>query len=135
MGLSELTSEELSRKPRLGALHLGYGGHSRERLRSFVRSIVTANGRRSLRLALHSNGASAIRLHFKSFDAGNGEVWMYAVDGARSSPLLVDGPYRGRGPLDGGDFWSAAIQSRTLVLNSTVPAAHCYPPPKRKPKP
>ena len=121
MELGELTSEELSRKPRLGALYLGVRRTVAQEASQYVRSILTANGRRVLRVALHSNSASAIRIHFTGFDAGDGEVWIYAADGTRSSRLLIDGPYSGRGPLSGGDFWSATIHSSTLVVEFDAP--------------
>jgi hypothetical protein len=68
------------------------------------------DGRRVWRLEISSDGASALRVYFDDFEAGDGKVWIYGPDG------FVDGPYSGRGIFDDGAFWSALIESDSIVV-------------------
>jgi hypothetical protein len=63
------------------------------------------------RLAIHSPNAKAMRIHFTSFDAGQGRVWVYASGGRQ-----FFGPYSGKGPGDHGDFWADLVDGNTVVV-------------------
>ncbi|MBI4874921.1 MAG: hypothetical protein HY822_09855 [Acidobacteria bacterium] len=65
------------------------------------------------RLALDSADAAGVRVHFTSFDAGGGRVWVHDGRGDESE---IHGPYTGRGPYGDGDFWSDAVLGENLVI-------------------
>ena len=67
------------------------------------------DGERVWRMAIRSPGAAGIRVEFRNFSAGAGNVWLY--DGDR-----VAGPYTGRGIFDNGLFWSATVYSESVIL-------------------
>lgn len=69
-------------------------------------------GARVWRLRITSPGAVHLRLHFSMFSVGDGEVWVYAPDSG--SPAL--GPFRGKGPWDDGDFWTAPLTGDAAVI-------------------
>jgi hypothetical protein len=77
---------------------------------------LTAEGTRVWRMAIHSPGASAIRLEFRDFEVGNGKVWLY--DGAHSA-----GPYTGRGSFGNGRFWSDTLFAESVILEYEPDAA------------
>jgi Trypsin-like peptidase domain len=62
-------------------------------------------------VAIRSNGASAMRIHFVNFAAGKGRVWIYSPGRAE-----VRGPYTGAGVNATGDFWSHTIHGDTAVI-------------------
>jgi uncharacterized protein (TIGR03437 family) len=70
-----------------------------------------ADGRSILTASLTSPGAVRLRVHFRYFDAGAGEVWLYGPGGDTGA-----GPYTGQGILDSGEFWSAGVESATVVV-------------------
>jgi len=72
------------------------------------------NGERSVwRLALHSQDAAGLRVHFTGFDAGSGRVWVHAGTGEESE---IHGPYTGKGLYGDGGFWSDVVLGETLVV-------------------
>ena len=71
------------------------------------------DGRRVWRIALHSSGAEALRVHFQRFAVDGGEVWLYAPEQRGTD---VDGPYSGHGIYGDGDFWSGIIRSDAVVV-------------------
>ena len=71
----------------------------------------TASGRSIYQVAIASEGASALRVHFSNFAAGPGRVWIYSADRAE-----VRGPYTGSGIDATGDFWSHTIHADTVVI-------------------
>ncbi|MDP2997044.1 MAG: PPC domain-containing protein [Bryobacterales bacterium] len=72
------------------------------------------DGERSVwRLALHSQEAGGLRVHFTSFDAGSGRVWVHAGTGEESE---IHGPYTGKGLYGDGDFWSDVVLGETVVV-------------------
>jgi hypothetical protein len=71
------------------------------------------DGRRLWRLALHSESALALRVHFTVFDLGNGRVWMHDGTGADSE---IFGPYTGKGIHDDGEFWSDLVAAPVAVI-------------------
>ena len=72
------------------------------------------DGQRSVwRLALHSQDAAGLRIHFTGFDAGSGRVWVHAGTGEESE---IRGPYTGKGLYGDGDFWSDVVLGEILVV-------------------
>ncbi|HEV3202494.1 MAG TPA: hypothetical protein VGZ73_31590 [Bryobacteraceae bacterium] len=70
---------------------------------------VTSEGAHIWRMAIGSPGSTGLRVEFRNFSAGNGNVWLH--DGTH-----VAGPYTGRGVYDDGHFWSASVPSASVVL-------------------
>ncbi len=71
------------------------------------------------RLAITSQNALGIRLHFANFSVGLGKVWVHDT----STPAKqVFGPYSGTGRNGSGDFWSETVFSPTIEVEY-VPAA------------
>jgi len=60
-------------------------------------------------MAIRSPGATGIRVEFRNFSAGAGNVWLH--DGTHFA-----GPYTGRGLFDDGHFWSATVFSDSVTL-------------------
>jgi hypothetical protein len=60
-----------------------------------------------------STGASGLRVHFASFDAGQqGSVVRVTGDGSAG--------YRGKGPDGNGEFWSGLVNGDTAVIEFTA---------------
>ena len=74
------------------------------------------------RVAIHSEGAIGLRVHFEDFSAGTGQVWVYAGPSSGAQDPAAAGPYTGRGPLGTGDFWSATIASSSAIVEFDAPA-------------
>ena len=70
---------------------------------------VTTEGARTWRMAIRSPGSTGLRVEFRNFSAGDGNVWLH--DG-----IHVAGPYTGRGLFGDGHFWSASLPSDSIVL-------------------
>lgn len=66
------------------------------------------------RLALRSNGAAAMRVHFLAFRVGQGQAWVH-------NGKDWFGPYTGNGLYDDGDFWSHIVPGDRLVLEYAPP--------------
>lgn len=64
------------------------------------------------RVAIRSTGASAIRVHFTNFAAGQGKVWVYGDAGQPQS----QGPYTGNGTFDNGEFWSGTVWGESAIV-------------------
>ena len=61
--------------------------------------------------ALSSVGATALRVHFKGFDLPpNAGLYLFTDAGE------VFGPYKGRGPLGDGEFWSHTLVGDLVML-------------------
>jgi uncharacterized protein (TIGR03437 family) len=73
---------------------------------------MEAEGGRVWRLRISSPGAVHLRLHFRTFGVGDGEVWIYTPD--RDAP--AEGPFRGKGPWGDGDFWTAPVIGDSAVI-------------------
>jgi hypothetical protein len=58
------------------------------------------------RLALQSNNAVGIRIHFTSFSVGDGKVWIHDT---ANPPKQVFGPYSALGVHGNGDMWTEAV--------------------------
>lgn len=69
----------------------------------------TLDGTRLWRVSLRSAGSLGTRVEFRDFSVGAGSVWLY--DGVQ-----FVGPYSGRGPFDDGHFWSASVESESVIL-------------------
>jgi len=70
---------------------------------------TASDGTRLWRAALRSPGAVGMRLEFRNFSVGAGNVWIH--DGVHSA-----GPYTGRGPNGDGHFWSGSIAAESVVV-------------------
>lgn len=75
---------------------------------------TTNDGTRVWRMALRSRGSRGMRVEFRNFSVGSGNVWLH--DGAEYA-----GPYTGRGIFDNGQFWSGNLLSESVTLEY-VPA-------------
>ncbi|HYL74760.1 MAG TPA: hypothetical protein VEU96_11185 [Bryobacteraceae bacterium] len=60
-------------------------------------------------LAVRSDGAAGVRIHFSDFSAGAGQLWIYSGDS-------VDGPYTGDGPYGNGDFWNGTVEGESVIV-------------------
>ena len=69
------------------------------------------DGKAVWRMAIQSDGASGVRVHFHDFAVTAGAVWVYSEDHSQ-----VFGPYTGAGVDESGDFWSHAIFADTVVV-------------------
>ncbi len=69
------------------------------------------DGRAVWRMAIQSDGASGVRVHFHNFAVASGSVWVYSEDHSQ-----VFGPYTGSGIDATGDFWSHTIFADTVVV-------------------
>jgi uncharacterized protein (TIGR03437 family) len=72
---------------------------------------MSPDGRAILTTVLQSPGAARIRLHFRDFNAGPGEVWVFA-----SGAQTAVGPYVGSGINEDGDFWAGAVEGDTVTV-------------------
>jgi len=70
---------------------------------------ITSEGARLWRMAIRSPGSTGIRVEFRDFAAGSGQVWLYY--GSQYA-----GPYTGRGIFDDGRFWSGTVLSDSVTL-------------------
>lgn len=70
------------------------------------------------RLAITSQNALGIRLHFTNFSVGSGKVWIHDTNNPANQ---VFGPYSGTGRNGTGDFWTEAVFSPTVEVEY-VPA-------------
>ncbi|HEV2688077.1 MAG TPA: hypothetical protein VGV35_05970, partial [Bryobacteraceae bacterium] len=68
-----------------------------------------ADGSSIWQLAIKSNGAAGVRVHFSDFSAGAGQVWVHSGNS-------VDGPYNGDGPYGNGDFWTGTVESESVII-------------------
>ncbi len=71
----------------------------------------TTDGNSVWRLALRSNQAVGVRLHFVDFNAGQGQIWIHDA-----SSQQVFGPYTGRGRNQDGDFWTEVVFADTVEI-------------------
>jgi hypothetical protein len=70
-------------------------------------------GRALWRLQITDPQAIAVRIHFRNFDVGDGQVW---VHNGRTADSQVLGPFTHRGTFGNGDFWTSFIFGDTLVV-------------------
>jgi hypothetical protein len=75
---------------------------------------ATTEGSRVWRMTLRSPGSRGLRVEFRNFSVGSGNVWLH--DGSQ-----YDGPYTGKGRYDNGQFWSGNLLSESVILEY-VPA-------------
>ena len=69
------------------------------------------DGRSFYRVAIRSNGAVAMRIHFANLSVGQGRLWIYSPDRTE-----VRGPYTGAGVNGTGDFWTNTLHGDTAVI-------------------
>ena len=78
-------------------------------------TVVTLDdGMRLWRASVSSPGATGLRLRFKNFSAGAGQVWVYAP--STSGTPHVEGPFSGNGTFGDGDVWTGIIPGSELVI-------------------
>jgi len=70
---------------------------------------TTADGSNVWRMSVRSPGAAAIRVEFRNFAVGKGQVWLH--DGVN-----VAGPYTGTGVFEDGHFWSDSVPSEFVII-------------------
>lgn len=71
--------------------------------------MTALDGTKVWRMALRSPGSRGLRLEFREFNVGNGQVWVH--DGVH-----VAGPYTGKGQFGNGQFWSEPIASESVIV-------------------
>jgi lysyl endopeptidase len=69
------------------------------------------DGKAAWRMAIQSDDASGLRVHFHDFAVASGAVWVYSEDRSQ-----VFGPYTGTGIDETGDFWSHTVFADTVVV-------------------
>jgi hypothetical protein len=69
------------------------------------------DGKAVWRMAIQSDGAAGVRVHFHDFAVAGGGVWVYSEDHSQ-----VFGPYTGTGIDKTGDFWSHTVFADTVVV-------------------
>jgi hypothetical protein len=69
------------------------------------------DGKAVWRMAIQSDGAYGVRVHFHDFAVAGGAVWVYSEDRSQ-----VFGPYTGSGIDESGDFWSHIVFADTVVI-------------------
>ena len=74
---------------------------------------ATPDGGSVWRLALQSTGAMALRIRFKNFSVGAGQVWVHDTN---SPANQVFGPYTGQGRFSNGSFWTDVIFSSSVEV-------------------
>jgi len=72
------------------------------------------------RLAIKSEGAAALRVHFKDFHAGAGKVWVHNGKDRY-------GPYSGDGLYGDGEFWSHVVPGDRLIIEYEGPGRAAPP--------
>ena len=77
---------------------------------------TSAEGRAILTASLQSPGARSVRLRFRDFNAGAGEVWVFSP-----GSQTAHGPYSGAGIFGTGEFWSAGVDADTVVVAYLAP--------------
>lgn len=65
------------------------------------------------RLAITSQNALGVRVHFTNFSVGTGKVWVHDTN---TPAKQVFGPYSGAGRNGTGDFWSETVFSPTVEV-------------------
>ena len=65
------------------------------------------------RVALQSNNAVGLRVHFTSFSVGDGKVWIHDT---ANPPKQVFGPYNALGVHGNGDMWTEAVFADTVEV-------------------
>ena len=72
-------------------------------------------------LAIKSNGAAAMRVHFREFRAGaGGKAWVH-------NGKEWHGPYTGGGLYGDGDFWSHVVPGDRLIIEFAGPPGSKQP--------
>ena len=73
---------------------------------------TSPEGKRVWRLTLTSADAEAMRVHFRDFHVGDGNVWLLGPDNAAATT----GPYSKDGLLGDGEFWSDLVEGDSLTV-------------------
>ena len=74
----------------------------------------TPEGNPVWRLSLSSEGAATLRVHFKNFHAGSGNVWLFGAE-ADGTPTTI-GPYTADGLLSDGEFWTDIVPGDSVII-------------------
>ncbi|MBZ5578446.1 MAG: trypsin-like peptidase domain-containing protein [Acidobacteriia bacterium] len=77
---------------------------------------VSPEGQAILTASLRSPGARSIRLHFRNFHAGSGQVWVFAP-----GDQTAIGPYTGDGVFGTGEFWAGGVDADTVTVAYLAP--------------
>ncbi|MCC5875529.1 MAG: trypsin-like peptidase domain-containing protein [Candidatus Sumerlaeia bacterium] len=80
---------------------------------------TTKAGGMSWTIAVESPGADGMRVLFQQMDLPKGvELYIYSLE---ADPPQVVGPYMGRGPHDGGEFWSGSVAGGQAWIEVVFP--------------
>jgi V8-like Glu-specific endopeptidase len=75
------------------------------------RAVQTRDGGWVWAMAIHAEGAGAVRLHLEDFSLPEGaELYVYTRDGE------AYGPYTGTGPDESGEFWATTVFGSEAIL-------------------
>jgi uncharacterized protein (TIGR03437 family) len=120
--IGPLSDAERLPRPRFGARQIGLRRPVPAAALASATATALPDGRRVVRVALGSEGAEGLRVHFEDFSAGTGQVWVYAGPSSGAPKPAAAGPYTGRGPLGTGDFWSSTVASSSVIVEFDAPA-------------
>ncbi len=109
-GLGALSAEERSRLGSVGPKRrIGVHRELPESALNRGTWVTLPDGRSVWRLAIRSDSAAGLRVHFSGFSVGAGKLWVH-------SSHAVDGPYTGEGPYGNGDFWTGTVEGDSVVI-------------------
>ena len=77
---------------------------------------LSPDGRAILTTSLRSPGAQRLRLHFRDFHAGAGQVWVFGP-----ADQTTVGPYSSDGISGDGEFWAGGVDSDTVTVAYVAP--------------
>jgi uncharacterized protein (TIGR03437 family) len=120
--IGPLTAAESLPRPRFGARQIGVRRAVPPEAFASPHEIALPDGRHAVRIAIGSEGAQGLRIHFEDFSTAAGQVWVYASPSSVAPNPPAAGPYTGRGPLRTGDFWSATVASNSVIVEFDPPA-------------
>ena len=78
-------------------------------------------------LGISADGAKGLRIHFRNFNIGAGQLWIHDGDPASGQ---VFGPYAGHGIFENGDFWTEIVFSETIYIDYRSPSGSAGDPPR-----
>ena len=121
--IGPLSDAERLPVPRFGARQIGLRRPVPAGALASPSLIALPDGRHGVRIAIGSEGAQGMRVHFENFSVAAGQVWVYASPSPNAPNPPTAGPYTDRGPLGTGDFWSATVASSSVIVEFDSPAS------------
>ena len=125
LALGPLPPSQITRKGRQGMPRVG-------RSRAMARSLEgvwarNRNGEWYWTLGISADGSRGLRIHFRDFNIGAGQLWIHDGDAAAGQ---VFGPYTERGLFADGDFWTEVIFKDTIYIEYRLPDGSTGDPPR-----